>query len=306
MLGDNNTPPATHKNSTLRGVSFSHSKDVVIWIKTGYQKPPITFAEQVHRLESRGLVIQNAADAEAFLTCVNYERLSVYFTHFYELPQQFKRGTNFNDIVNLYAFDQKLKSLVFSAIELFEVSLRTQLAFHLSHATQNAHPHAEPRWFNAEYSNMYQKLIKDIERSQDPIITHYKDQYQEPTPPIWACVEVMSFGQLFRWYQMIQNRRHIKGISTYYDLSPEVLSSFFAHLIHVRNTCAHHGRLWNAKQRRIFKRPKQFKPMFHDADQNAGKTYNTLLMLNWVIKKHPFHATWLKQMNLLLKADPSH
>ena len=44
------------------------------------------------------------------------------------------------------------------------------------------------------------KLKKEIERSDEVFIHHYRNTYRHPpSPPIWAVSEIMSLGTLSRW-----------------------------------------------------------------------------------------------------------
>ena len=98
--------------------------------KASYSKPPTTFSQQVDLLEQRGLVIADKAKAEFYLSQLNYYRFAAYCLPFEQDhdSHQFRAGTCFEDVFNLYIFDRELRLLVLDAIERFEVSLRTQLA----------------------------------------------------------------------------------------------------------------------------------------------------------------------------------
>lgn len=55
----------------------------------------------------------------------------------------------------------------------------------------------------------------------------------------------MSFGQLSRWYSSLDDRALRNRIAQPLGLPETVLVPFLKHLSTVRNSCAHHGRLWN-------------------------------------------------------------
>ncbi len=101
--------------------------------KTPYTKPPTRLAEQVAQLERRGLIISDKSNAEFYLAQLNYYRFAAYCLPFEQdhSSHQFQPNTHFEDVLNLYVFDRELRLLVLDAIERIEVSLRTQLAYHL-------------------------------------------------------------------------------------------------------------------------------------------------------------------------------
>ncbi|HCE9105929.1 TPA: Abi family protein, partial [Citrobacter freundii] len=156
--------------------------------KAPYNKPPTTFSEQVNKLISRGLVIPDQSNAEFYLSQLNYYRFAAYCLPFEQdhANHRFRDNTAFDDVLNLYIFDRELRLLVLDAIERIEVSLRTQLAYHLSHNHNTAHPQLNPELFYNPiiYGASINKLEGDIPRSREDFIKHLKNKYEELQPPI--------------------------------------------------------------------------------------------------------------------------
>ena len=103
-----------------------------------YTKPPKTFEEQVQILKGRGLIFEDEQKAIFRLQTVSYYRLSAYMLPFKkrigkEVVDEFRYGTTFEDVYNLYVFDRKLRLLIFDAIEKIEIAVRTEIAYQLSH-----------------------------------------------------------------------------------------------------------------------------------------------------------------------------
>jgi len=101
--------------------------------KIKFSKPPLVIDEQIDLLQQRGLVIDNKDVARHFLQFVSYYRLSQY-TYTFEFENSdgsrthvFKENTHFSDIVDLYVFDSKLRTIVMDAIERIEIAFRTSL-----------------------------------------------------------------------------------------------------------------------------------------------------------------------------------
>lgn len=146
--------------------------------KIPFTKPPKTFAEQVDKLREHGLLIPDLAKAEFYLSHLNYYRFAAYCLPFEQdhATHQFHAGTSFDDVLNLYIFDRELRLLLLDAIERIEVSLRTQMAYHLSHRYNTAHPHLRPDLFyNADkYQVSIQKLTDEVNNSREEFIQHLK------------------------------------------------------------------------------------------------------------------------------------
>ena len=99
--------------------------------KTDYTKKPLTLAEQVERLKQRGLVFDDESEASAYLFNISYYRLRAYTYPFQENSEDSKhnftrKDIHFKDVIDLYCFDRRLRSLIFNAIEKIEVAVRTK------------------------------------------------------------------------------------------------------------------------------------------------------------------------------------
>jgi abortive infection bacteriophage resistance protein len=220
-----------------------------------YSKPPLSIDEQTTRLTERGLACDNPDRLKHYLTNIGYYRLSAYWLPFEQPPvdphsrnHSFKAGTTFDRVLALYDFDRKLRLLVMNAIERIEVAVRTCWAGamamrHGSHAYMNSDLFKDPWQHQLDLS----KLTRDIKDSKEVFIKHYCAQYSEPfLPPVWAAVEMMSFGQLSKWFSNTKDTEVKKEVMRSLSLPTiEVLEKVLHILTPVRNTAAHHGRLWN-------------------------------------------------------------
>jgi abortive infection bacteriophage resistance protein len=234
-----------------------------------YPKPALSVNDQILKLASRGLIFSDKGRATALLSKVSYQRLKPYFNSFYQpgaSPKKFIIGTDFNQIVSLYEFDEKLRSLVFQKLSKIEVAIRTYLVNELSVA------HG-PHWFldsnlflNDIHSfetgeTRYAVLIQDIKKecnqdSDNASIKRYFLDYSNPPypelPPSWMTFEVITFGKLSRLYKLLKNNPDRQMISSKFNLIPLYLDSWLECFSYIRNICAHHGLLW---RRKLIKQP---------------------------------------------------
>lgn len=275
--------------------------------KIPYPKKPLRLDEQVRQLQSRGLVIPDAALAEQWLGQLNYYRLAGYALPFeqHHASHTFIPGTRFDDVLNLYLFDRKLRLLVIDAIERFEVALRTQFAYHLSHSYQSAHPHLKPELFHRQdlYSESKETLSHEIRRSSEDLIRHLTQKYQEELPPVWAVVELITMGQLSKWYRNLKERSDRQSIARLFALDERILVSFCQHVSVLRNYCAHHGRIWNRDFVFTFKLPthcdtelKSSLWYLPDEDRRLRKVYNTLTMLAYFMRLLGDQGAWAQKL----------
>ena len=256
-----------------------------------YTKPPQSISDQVALLISRGLVISDLATAEHFLHHISYYRLRAYtypFQNNHDSNHPFKTGTTFEEIVETYIFDRKLRLLVFDTIEKVEVALRTQIIYQYamvygSHWYENSDLYRDA---NRQKSDL-DILDKEIHRSQEQFIKHYRAKYTHPKrPPSWMALEVTSLGTLSKIYENLRLTNEKKGIAKHFAVGhPFVLESWMHTFSFIRNVCAHHSRLWN---RPVITAPKLLdkstKQWITDADTiDPHKIYATLCCMKYFL-----------------------
>jgi abortive infection bacteriophage resistance protein len=256
--------------------------------KQPYTKPALTIDQQIDQLQKRGMVICDTKLAGHYLSQINYYRLTAYWLPFESdhSTHTFQPGTNIEQVLDLYIFDRELRLLVLDAIERVEVAIRTQLAFQLGHR-YGSHPHLNPTLFKQTWDHVKNtsQLQKDAQQSKEAFIQHLLATYSEPLPPIWAIVEVMTLGQLSKWYANLKTGADRNLVAHIYDCDEINLVSFLHHLSTVRNLCAHHSRLWNREFTFTFKLPrKRPQALLNNFNpQEPRRLYNTLVMLHYLM-----------------------
>lgn len=253
-----------------------------------FSKPFLTIEEQIEQLKARGMIFSDEFKARHYLQNLNYYRLGGYWLLFESdhSTHMFKEGTNFDDVLNLYIFDRELRLLILDAIERIEVSIRSTLAFQLAEAF-GSHPHLQPDNFISplKYSRTLTKLKSEIDRNKgETFIKHHLDKYSDELPPIWVSVEVMTMGQISNWFSNIKERKYRQLIAKYYNLDEKILCSFLHHLTIVRNTAAHHSRLWNKRFTVDFILPNKPETLNENFNQSSKRyIYNTMVMCEYLM-----------------------
>jgi abortive infection bacteriophage resistance protein len=276
-----------------------------------YNKPPLSVDQQVDLLVSRGMIIPDRGRAARYLTYINYYRLRAYWLPF-ETPMavgehRFRAGTEFEHALSLYIFDRKFRLLVLEAIERVEVAFRTRFAYIIGNR-YGSHAYLDANLFKSArfHSECLESLRVEYDRSRETFVEHYKAKYDDPSlPPIWAACEIMSFGQLSRWFDNLKHRHDRKNIASIFQIDESVLASFIHHLTHVRNIAAHHSRLWNRRltfTMAIPQRPKEIVGWFNpDLDRNI---YNSLVMLGYLLRLMSPGTTWAGRVRELIEDNP--
>jgi abortive infection bacteriophage resistance protein len=279
-----------------------------------FNKPATSIENQIKLLKGRGLIIAPHEEDEIrlWLTNVTYYKLSGYWFIFENKgPEskgqfnQFLPGTSWKKVKYTYIFDQKLRRLVWAAIEKIEISIKAHWAHYLA-MTYGPHAHEQKQLFNrkvffASAGNIctYDKLQNSYRKSNTLYAKHYRTKYPElTTPPIWVVALIISFGEMVNWIKNLKSPKDRNNIFIDYGFDEQIMIPFLTHLNEVRNICAHNGRLWNRKILKTFIPPKKMTSQFSyitvsaEESHTNAKIYNTIIMMNELLKaidpKYPF------------------
>lgn len=272
-------------------------------------KPPFTHEQQLDQVIQRGLACADRAEALHYLGHINYYRLAAYCLPFEadHASHAFRPGTRFADVLNLYVFDRELRLLLLDAIERVEVSVRTGWAYTLAHR-YGSHAHLNPDLFkkpsrNWNYIEQRQKLEAETRKSREIFLQHHYQKYDEPLPPLWAVVEIMTLGQLSKWYDNLRHSADRNAVARRYDMDEINLGSFLHHLSIVRNFCAHHSRLWNREFTFKFRLPGDRPPVLVTSlnREDSRRLYNTLTVLAWLLDGISPQHHWKQRLRKLLR-----
>jgi abortive infection bacteriophage resistance protein len=219
---------------------------------TVFDKLAISSAEQLDKLKSRGLRVDDESRSLRYLSNISYYRLSAYTRPYYvpgESDHRFLPGTSFEDVLTLYVFDKKLRLLLLDAIERLEVSLRAQLTNTLAEH-HGPHGYLDAMVFDSRYNHgwLVSKLEHAVqERDVETFLAHYREKYTSapPQPPIWMAMELLTFKEVSILLTNLRQVADTKRIEEHFGWKLPVLKSWFRSLSDLRNLCAHHARTWN-------------------------------------------------------------
>ena len=223
-----------------------------------YSKPYLSVAQLIQKLKNSGMEIYSHEEAEKAFNTIGYYRLKGYCHHkFDNTTNQYIVGTNLSDVIRLYDFDTKISHLIFEYISQIEVALRVRLV-NAFQPTQDAVALNDPSFFkNKEHYWKYQGAIaSEIARSSDGFIAHNFDNH-DGAIPIWAAVEIMSFGTLSKMIKnlksgqnsvlssIIQNYKYKNSNGQLINPSKDMFTSWIQAVSVMRNICAHNSRIYN-------------------------------------------------------------
>ena len=273
-----------------------------------FSKLPLSISDQIQKWESRGLIVADKASAARHLSNISFYRFRAYTYPFQNnnlSNQPFAGKVTFEQILRHYIFDRELRLLVFDAIERIEVALRTQIIYQYSMAYGGHWPGNSSLYRNAGlFQKDWQALQKEVNRSTEVFIKHYRQTYTSPIdPPSWMSLEVTSLGMLSKLFENLRMCQEKRAVAQHFGLgSPDVLASWMHAFSNIRNICAHHSRLWNrvlTKSSALPKRP-LVQPWLTDINIPTNKLYISLSCMLYILQQiSPGHSVKQELKNLL-------
>ncbi len=264
-------------------------------------KPPLSVEAQVELLKDRGLIIEDDACAIEVLSKVNYYRLSAYSLGLRH-NDVFHEGTTFNQIHQIYQFDAKIRHLLLAAIESIEIKFRTKIAHYLAMEHGVMSHLDEKLFFKADY---HRELIEEFEtekeRQKDAAFVKHHNEVYGGNMPIWAAIELFSFGMLSKLYRNLKIDYQRNFVRTYLHKNKyynDYLVSWFRCLVEIRNICAHYGRIYN---RILTSKPKIY-PQYESLSNR--RIFPMLIVIINLIDDHTESTTFITNIAALIAEYP--
>lgn len=287
-------------------------------------KPYGTLTHHLQGLELRGMQL-DAELASQWLLTVGYYRLSGYWYPYRELVRgnrndNFVPGTSFHDVVALYEFDRKLRTLIHDGVERVEIMLRVQLNEVLGQIDPLAY--LDPSYFRPTFDHA--RWLKTIEgrvgraRQRNEAVRHHDLKYGGQLP-IWALSEVLDFADVSRLFEALPASMQWKvsdqmGIHVDINqlsksqaqkaLKNHPLARWFEQLAIVRNTSAHHARLWNRSFTPVGTAGLQTIPELSSLpDGQSERLYGALCVMGVLLEAASPGTTWRSKVKDLVETS---
>jgi abortive infection bacteriophage resistance protein len=259
--------------------------------------------EQIQLMQERGMVITDTNKAKEILLDVGYYRLGFYTYPFELYPNvnprshQYKPGTDFNQIIELYYFDHDLRHVLLKYISRIEVNLRTFITYtcsnyYKSNPTWFVSPKAVTRKFRQEFE---QKIYLTL-RQNPCIAKHHKRYDNDKFAPAWKTMEFMTLGSIITLYENLLDKSLKLQIAQHYGLNTIALFENYLQTIKViRNACAHGNHIFDLQLIKAVKKG----PLANYDDKHRHNIYSVLLVVLYFL--HIISENREEELRLTLK-----
>ena len=214
-------------------------------------------------------------------------------------------GTSFQHLMDIYAFDRRIRALLSRAFERIEIAVKATLSgeganfhgpFWLCDETNfDRGSHPQIRQLMDEYIGNRQEAHQHI------FINHFMTKYANPYPPCWMMMELFSFGAISKIYKSSKGAIR-QRVSSQFGLQHDVLESWLHSLSFARNVCAHHGRVWNRRFTIKPKVPRLYNP--HWPVTTHDRLYVICAMTWHLVSVIDGTSPWMERLSHLIDTRP--
>ncbi len=264
------------------------------------QQLSLTIDEQIENLKSLKMDIPDEKFAREFLNDVSYFRLvKAYSLGMKSKNGNYYPGVTFEQLTELYRFNSNFRALLFPLIERIEINFRCRISNYF------CEKYGVLGYKNKDNFSVYsERFEQDVEReikrnSRTPFIRNFKENYIDGEIPMYALIEILSFGMISKLYKNMHNFDK-KEIALIYGISYPYLESWIESISYVRNICAHYGRLYNIT---LIKKPKLYKDDIEYGLSN-DRMMGILICFKRLLPDDRHWYTFLENLDYLLKKYP--
>lgn len=262
-------------------------------------QPAMAIDEQIENLKEKGLIIRNEEFAKKILNDISYYRLiKAYSLNLKIKNKNYNENITFEHIVELYRFNANFRQLVFPEIEKIEINVRCRVANYFGEKYGVLGYLENSNFINSKF---HEELLENIEEeivrnSKNPFVKNFRNYYEDGKLPIYALVEIFSFGNLSKFYKNMKNEDK-KAIAKSFGVGYTYFESWLESIAYVRNICAHYGRLYNAK---LSKTPILYKE-YTEMGIGNNRIFGVLLCMKQILQRGNHWAEFVNNLGDLMK-----
>lgn len=208
-----------------------------------------TIDEQIELLRSRGLTINDEAEAKDFLLRHNYYRVSGYSLTLRK-DDVFAESATFQNIEDIYNFDHEFRHIILHHIETIEVQMKSVYAYEFTKVYGPLGYLDAARFSNQE---KYQEIMEKADRQKrqrlrhEAYLKHFINELRQEIP-LWAYVDLLTISDISFLYTILERPLKItvaRRFGLTMNRGPEILGHYMHSMTIIRNLCAHGSRIYN-------------------------------------------------------------
>lgn len=258
----------------------------------------MTIDEQIKNLKDLGLIVKDEEYARKILNDISYFRLiKAYSLNLKYKNSNYNEQVTFEHIVKLYLFNANFRQILFPQIEKIEINTRCRIGNSFANKYGVLGHMDSNNFANIYYHKLFiEDIREEVKRnSKAPFVKNFRENYEGGELPIYALVEIFSFGTLSKFYKNMKNADK-KEVAKEFGVGYTYLESWLESISYVRNICAHYGRLYNAK---LSKTPRMYN-QYRKAGIGNNRIFGVLLCMMQLLKEDNHWKLFIDELELLI------
>lgn len=218
------------------------------------EKTFVSYAEQIEKLQGdKKLKISDREFASATLKNISYYALIGGYKHPFidEHTRKYMRDAAFENIVDLYYFDEELRGIFFKYLCRVERKIRSVMSYHFT----EIHGVKQQEYLNPRNYSDFPKYQKGIFKLIDMLrnmankntdheyLIYQRNKYHDV--PLWVLMNALTFGQISKMYEFLPQNIQGKICQNFVGVKKNEMVTFLKVLTLYRNLCAHSERLFS-------------------------------------------------------------
>lgn len=214
----------------------------------------LTYDQQIDKLKNeKNLQIDDTEYAKKVLRQTSYYSLIGGYKDIFKnsTTKKYKDGTRFEDIVELYYFDETLRQLFLKYLIKVENEVKSQVSYYFTEKNgENQKEYLDAGNYNyvgKKNQNDISRLIKILEGYViNPTDYHYINHAKRKhgNVPLWILTNALTFGNISKMYMLLTQDIQIKISKNYACINERQMTSILTVMVKFRNVCAHGERLF--------------------------------------------------------------
>lgn len=205
-----------------------------------------TFRQQYKILRSRGLNISNIS-SDKYLEFNYFKLINGYKKHFLlnreqTATEEYKPGTNIQDIIALHDFDRKIGAILFTEILIIERKIKALFAYYFSkhygeecYLNISAYDKRKPHFKKVA---IIARLLNTISKQKNDEISSYLNKFD--SVPFWVLIEELDLGTVKAIYELTDPivQQEVAGS---FNVPTGEFINYFKAIYFARNKIAHNN-----------------------------------------------------------------
>lgn len=205
----------------------------------------------------------------------------------------FSKTASFQNIVDIYSFDQELRHILLKYLEIIEVQFKSVYAYEF---TKLNNPVGYLDVSNFTKADVHQRILEKAEEQKnkrlphEAYLKHFIEELKQPLP-LWAYVDLLTIADISFLYSISKLDVQIM-VAGKLNIPYRILGKLMHSMTILRNLCAHGSRLYNRlfeQKPKLSKKEYLLLQVLSNGKIDDAHLYSFILVMKRLLKEVDFN-----------------